>query len=95
MINATAEKDVSKTEQDGLVELYRRLRPGEIPTDEAVKQHLKNVFFDPRRYDVAKVGRYKYNKRLRMGARIVGLKSFEDVISSDGEVLAVKGQIID
>ncbi|MBQ0099109.1 MAG: DNA-directed RNA polymerase subunit beta, partial [Firmicutes bacterium] len=95
MIKATAEKDVSKTEQEGLVELYRRLRPGEIPTDEAVKQHLKNVFFDPRRYDVAKVGRYKYNKRLRMGVRIVGLKSYEDVISSDGEVLAVKGQIID
>ena len=95
MIAATAAKDSAKTESDGLIELYRRLRPGEIPTDEAVKQHLKNLFFDPRRYDLAKVGRYKFNKRLRMGARIVGLKSMEDVISADGEVLATKGQIID
>ena len=95
MIASTAEKDTSKTEADGLVELYRRLRPGEIPTDDAVRTHLKNIFFDPRRYDLARVGRYKFNKRLRLGARIVGLKSFEDVISSDGEVLATKGQIID
>ena len=95
MIVSTAEKDTSKTGADGLVELYRRLRPGEIPTDDAVRTHLKNIFFDPRRYDLARVGRYKFNKRLRLGARIVGLKSFEDVISSDGEVLATKGQIID
>ena len=95
MIKATLEKDTAKTESEGLVELYRRLRPGEIPTDEAVRTHLKNLFFDQRRYDLARVGRYKFNKRLRMGARIIGLKAFEDVISSDGEVLAVKGQIID
>jgi len=95
MIADTAEKDTSKSESDGLVELYRRLRPGEIPTDDAVKQHLKNLFFDARRYDLARVGRYKFNKRLRLGARIVGLKAFEDVISPDGEVLATAGQIID
>ena len=95
MIADTAAKDVSKSESDGLIELYRRLRPGEIPTEDAVKQHLKNLFFDARRYDLARVGRYKFNKRLRLGARIVGLKSFEDVISPDGEVLATKGQIID
>ncbi len=95
MIADTAEKDTSKSESDGLIELYRRLRPGEIPTDDAVKQHLKNLFFDPRRYDLAKVGRYKFNKRLRLGARIVGLKAFEDVISPDGEVLATAGQVID
>ena len=95
MIDSTAEKDTSKTEAEGLVELYRRLRPGEIPTDEAVKQHLNNTLFDPRRYDLARVGRYKFNKTLRLGARIVGLKAFEDVISEDGEVLATKGQIID
>ena len=95
MIVNTASKDTAKSESEGLVELYRRLRPGEIPTDDAVKQHLKNIFFDPRRYDVARVGRYKFNKRLRMGARIVGTVAAEDVISPDGEVLATAGQYID
>ncbi|MBQ7236666.1 MAG: DNA-directed RNA polymerase subunit beta [Clostridia bacterium] len=94
MIADTAEKDTSKSESDSLIELYRRLRPGEIPTDEAVKQHLKNLFFDPRRYDLARVGRYKFNKRLRLGVRIVGLKSFETVVSPDGEVLAEAGSVI-
>ena len=94
MIKDTADKDTSKSESDSLIELYRRLRPGEIPTDEAVKQHLKNLFFDPRRYDLARVGRYKFNKRLRLGARIVGLQSAETVVSADGEVLAEQGAII-
>ncbi len=94
MISDTANKDTAKSESDGLIELYRRLRPGEIPTEEAVKQHLKNLFFDARRYDLARVGRYKLNKRLRLGVRIVGLKSADDVISSDGEILATAGQII-
>ncbi len=94
MIADTANKDTAKTERDGLVELYQRLRPGEIPTEEAVKQHLKNLFFEARRYDLARVGRYKYNKRLRLGARIVGLKAYEDVISEDGEVLVSKGQVL-
>ena len=57
MLVTTADKDVAKTEAEGLSELYRRLRPGEVPTDDAVRQHLKNLFFDPRRYDCAKVGR--------------------------------------
>ena len=94
MIENTAAKDTAKSESDGLIELYRRLRPGEIPTDEAVKTNLKNLFFDPRRYDLARVGRYKFNKRLRLGARIAGLVAGEDVISPDGEVLATKGQVI-
>ena len=55
MIAATIEKDTAKSEQDGLIELYRRLRPGEVPTDDSVRQHLHNLFFDPRRYDVVKV----------------------------------------
>ncbi len=94
MIADTAKKDTSKSESDGLIELYRRLRPGEIPTDDAVKQHLKNLFFDPRRYDLARVGRYKFNKRLRLGVRIVGLKSAETVVSPEGEILAEEGAII-
>ena len=95
MINVTANKDTAKSEADGLVELYRRLRPGEIPTDEAVKQQLKKIFFDARHYDLARVGRYKFNKRLRMGVRIAGLVAAEDVISPDGEIIATKGRYID
>ena len=94
MIMDTAAKDTSKFESDSLIELYRRLRPGEIPTDEAVKQHLKNLFFDARRYDLARVGRYKFNKRLRLGARIIGLKSADTVVSADGEVLVEAGAIV-
>ncbi len=94
MIADTVSKDTSKSESDSLIELYRRLRPGEIPTDEAVRQHLKNLFFDARRYDLARVGRYKFNKRLRLGARIVGLKSAETVVSPDGEVLVEAGAIV-
>ncbi len=94
MISDTVARDSAKTEYDGLVELYRRLRPGEIPTGEVVKQHLKNIFFDPRRYDLARVGRYKFNKRLRLGVRIAGLVPFSNIISEDGEVLAIKGEKI-
>ena len=94
MIAETCAKDTAKSESDGLIELYRRLRPGEVPTEEAVKQHLKNLFFDARRYDLARVGRYKFNKRLRLGVRIEGLVSAEDVVSADGELLASKGQVI-
>ncbi|MBP5466554.1 MAG: DNA-directed RNA polymerase subunit beta, partial [Clostridia bacterium] len=94
MIINTAAKDTAKSENEGLVELYRRLRPAEIPTDSAVRQHLKNIFFDARRYDLARVGRYKFNKRLRLGARIVGLKSADDIISADGEILARAGDVI-
>ena len=94
MITATMERDTAKSENEGLFELYRRLRPGEVPTDEAVKQHLKNLFFDCKRYDLAKVGRYKYNKRLNMGVRLVGLTAYEDIINEDGEVLVSKGEVI-
>jgi len=93
-INATIEKDSTKTVKEGLYELYRRLRPGEVPNDEAVKINLRNVFFDPRRYDLAKVGRYKFNKRLNLAVRIVGLTLAEDVISSEGEILASAGEVI-
>ena len=94
MIVATMERDTAKSENEGLFELYRRLRPGEVPTDEAVKQHLKNLFFDCKRYDLAKVGRYKYNKRLNMGVRLVGLTAYDDIVNEDGEVLATKGEVI-
>ena len=81
MIAATIEKDTAKSEQDGLIELYRRLRPGEVPTDDSVRQHLHNLFFDPRRYDVVKVGRYKFNKKLNIAYRLPGCVSAEDIFN--------------
>ena len=94
MISATLEKDNTHSESEGLFELYRRLRPGELPTEDAVKQHLKNLFFDSRRYDVAKVGRYKFNKRLCLANRIAGTILAEDVISEDGEIVAKAGTTV-
>ena len=94
LIEATLEKDSAKSEAEGLFELYRRLKPGELPTEEAVKQHLKNIFFDARRYDLAKVGRYKYNKRLCLANRVAGLVSAEDIVNDDGEVIVSKGETI-
>ena len=94
MIKATLEKDTAKTESEGLFELYRRLRPGELPTEEAIKQHLKNLFFDSRRYDLARVGRYKFNKRLCIANRIVGQISADDIVNEDGELLVKAGEVI-
>ncbi len=94
VIAATLEKDTTKSTKEGLLELYRRLRPGEIPNDEAIKISFRNLFFDFRRYDLARVGRYKYDKRLKMAARIVGLTISDDIVSSDGEVLATAGEVI-
>ena len=94
MLEATLEKDTAKSESEGLIELYRRLRPGEIPTEDAVKQHLRNLFFDPRRYDLARVGRYKFNKRLRLSARIVGLTAYDAVADENGEILVNEGEVI-
>ena len=95
MIAATIEKDTAKSEQDGLIELYRRLRPGEVPTDDSVRQHLHNLFFDPRRYDVVKVGRYKFNKKLNIAYRLPGCMLAEDVFAPEtGELLAGKGEIV-
>ena len=94
IVSATLEKDPTKSESEGLVELYRRLRPGELPTEEAVKQHLKNLFFDSRRYDLARVGRYKFNKRLCIANRVIGLQAFADIINEDGELLVKAGEVI-
>ena len=93
-IISTLEKDTTTNVKEGLFELYRRLHPGEVPNDDAVKINLRNLFFDPRRYDLARVGRYKFDKRLRMGVRVVGLTSADDVISEDGELLIGKGEVI-
>ena len=94
MMNDTMAKDVAQTESEGLYELYRRIRPGEVPTEDAVRQQLKNLFYDPRRYDCAKVGRYKFNKRLNMGVRAVGCTAYEDIVSDDGELIVKQGEVI-
>ncbi len=95
MIAATIEKDSTRSESEGLIELYRRLRPGEVPTEESVRLHLYNLFFDPRRYDVVKVGRYKFNKKLNLAYRLPGCRIADDVIHPEtGELLAVKGEVI-
>lgn len=95
MIKNTIEKDTTKSESDGLIELYRRLRPGEIPTEASVRQHLNNLFFDPRRYDVVKVGRYKFNKKLNLAYRLPGCKLAEDVFNPEtGEIMAKAGETV-
>ena len=95
MINATIEKDTAHSEQDGLIELYRRLRPGEVPTDDAVRQHMHNLFFDPRRYDVVKVGRYKFNKKLNIAYRLPGCIAADDIFDpATGEILCQKEEKI-
>ena len=94
VMKATIEKDTSHTMEEAKIELYRRLRPGEVPTIEGVNVMIQNTFFDPRRYDITKVGRYKYNKKLSLFSRIAGRVAGEDVISPDGEFFASKGEVI-
>ena len=95
VILATLEKDTCESEAEGLFEVYRRLRPGDMPSEEAVKQHLKNTLFDVKRYDLARVGRYKYNKRLCLSNRIVGCTLDTDIVNDDGEVIAQAGEVVD
>ena len=95
MIAATIEKDTTKSEADGLVELYRRLRPGEVPTEESVRNQLFNVFYDAKHYDVVKVGRYKFNKKLNLVYRLPGLRVADDIVHPEtGELLAFAGEKI-
>jgi DNA-directed RNA polymerase subunit beta len=92
----TIEKDNTKTQDEGVVEIYKRLRPGEPPTVESGTQLLNVLFFDPKRYDLARVGRYKFNKKLSLAARIQGRKLAVDAINIEtGEVLASAGEVID
>ena len=87
----TLEKDSTTDYESGLREIYRRLRPGEPPTVDSAKSLLNSLFFDPKRYDLAKVGRYKYNKKLGLANRLVDAVVAEDVIDpSTGEILIEK-----
>ncbi len=95
-ILASFGKDPSETYEDGLLELYRKIRPGEPLSVDSAKNLLELMFFDPRRYDLAKVGRYKFNKKLHFRNRIKGHTLAEDVVNtSTGEILAEAGTIVD
>ena len=88
-------KDTSDNYQDGLLELYKKIRPGEPLSVDSAESLLNGMFFDPRRYDLAKVGRYKFNKKLHMKNRIVGQIPSEDIVdTSTGEILAEAGKAI-
>ena len=92
---ATIAKDTTKTTDEALIEIYKKLRPGELPTVDAARTLFNNLFFDPRRYDLAKVGRYKYNKKLDLSSRIENKVAFDDIINSEtGEVIVEKDTVI-
>ena len=94
-ILATIEKDVSKSYEEGLVELYKKLRPGEPPTVESSESLLRGMFFDPKRYDLAKVGRYKFNKKLALKTRVSGAVLAEAVVDPmTGEIVAEEGTVL-
>ena len=90
----TLDKDTTKSVEDGLIEIYKRQRPGEPPTEESARSLLNALFFD-RRYDLARVGRYKFNKKLSLAARISGQISADDVIDpATGEIIVETGKRI-
>ncbi|PJJ29734.1 DNA-directed RNA polymerase subunit beta [[Clostridium] celerecrescens 18A] len=89
-------KDTSDNYQDGLLELYKKIRPGEPLSVDSAESLLNSMFFDPRRYDLAKVGRYKFNKKLHFKNRIAGHVLAEDVVdTTTGEILAEAGSTVD
>ena len=90
-IKATLDKDPIKTQDEAIIEIYKKLRPGELPTADAARNLFDGLFFDNRRYDLAKVGRYKFNKKLCLATRITGQVAYDDIVDpSTGEVLAEK-----
>ncbi len=92
LIIDTIRKDVAKTSAEGVIEIYKRLRPGEPPTEESARSLFNSLMFDPKRYDMARVGRYKFNKKLGIASRIAGRTLSRDIVSPyTGEVLANAG----
>ena len=94
-LELTLSKDGTATVEEGLLETYRKIRPGELPTIESARNYLNNLFFDPRRYDMAHFGRYKFNKKLSLSPRINGRKLSRPAVNPfTGEVLAEAGEVI-
>ena len=95
LIKATMDKDPCKTREESLLEIYRRLRPGEPPTVESSESYLEALFFDARRYDVSKVGRYKFNKKLDIWSRLNGQTLAQPVTDPmTGEIIAMNGETL-
>ncbi len=96
ILRATIAKDSSKNESDAKVELYKRLRPGEVPTQDGITNLINGIFYDNRKYDFARVGRYKVNKKLSLATRLEGQTLVEDVVNpTTGEVMASAGEVVD
>ncbi len=95
IIVATCEKDTAKSNEDGLLELHKKLRPGEIPNPEAINSYIRSLFFDRKKYDLSRVGRYKLNKKLSLAARITGFTAANDVVDGDGVLYVAAGNVID
>ena len=94
-IKATFEKDTTDSVETGLLECYRKLRPSEPPTVESAQTHISNLFFDSRRYDMSRVGRYKYNKKLGISARLAGQVLSDNIVNpTTGEVMALRGDTV-
>ena len=95
LIEATIAKDPIKTQEEALIEIYKKLRPGELPTVEAARSLFDGLFYDNRRYDLAKVGRYKFDQKLSLATRITGKVSTKDVMDAEtGEVFVQAGEVI-
>ena len=95
LIETTIAKDTIKNEEDAIIEIYKKLRPGELPTVEAARTLFDGMFFDNRRYDLAKVGRYKFNQKLSLASRIAGHIAYNDIMDQEtGEVFVNAGEII-
>ena len=94
-IKATLEKDTTDSKLTGLLEVYRKLRPSEPPTEESATALINGLFFDPKRYDMSRVGRYKYNKKLGVSSRLAGQVLADHVINPrTGEVMAMRGDTV-
>ncbi|MGN0498754.1 MAG: DNA-directed RNA polymerase subunit beta [Acutalibacteraceae bacterium] len=92
---ATIEKDNCTNTEEGMLEVYRKLRPSEPPTVDSARTHINNLFFDPRRYDMSRVGRYKYNKKLGIADRLKGNKLSQPIVNPmTGEIMAMPGEVI-
>ena len=94
-IIASINKDQVKTQDEALIEIYKKLRPGELPSVEAARSLFNGLFFDNRRYDLSKVGRYKFNKKLSLAARIKNQVAASDIVNTEtGEVYVAAGEVI-
>ena len=94
-IEATLEKDNTKNAEEALIEIYKKLRPGEPPTLSSAQTHIEGMFFDERRYDLSRVGRYKYNKKLAISDRIRGFRLAAPIINDlTGEIIAEEGELM-